>query len=58
MELNQPEGVPRWAWKLLLRLGQLKRGKVYRLTLFVLDGEPVWTLEEQGKLENERAQSA
>ena len=53
-EVEQAESVPRWAWKLLMRLGQLKRGEVYRLTLVIADGDPAWTVESVGKLENWR----
>ncbi len=53
-DVEQAQSVPRWAWKLLMRLGQLKRGEVYRLTLVIADGDPAWTVESVGKLENWR----
>jgi hypothetical protein len=53
-EVEQAESVPRWAWKLLMRLGQLKRGEVYRLTVVIAGDEPTWTVEPVGKLENWR----
>ena len=50
----EAQSVPRWAWKLLMRLGTLRRGEVYRLTLVIADGDPAWTVESVGKLENWR----
>lgn len=52
MDIMQAESMPRWAWKLLMRLAKLERGQVYRLTV-VMDGdEPVWAVEPVGRLEN------
>ena len=46
--------VPRWALKLLMRLGTLRKGEVYRLTVVMQGDEPVWTVESVGRLENWR----
>lgn len=54
-ETTQAESVPRWVWKLIMRLGQMEKGRIYRLTLVCVDDEPVWTLEPVAKLENWRA---
>lgn len=54
-ETTQAESVPRWAWKLLYRLNQMQKGRVYRLTFVCVDDEPSWVLEEVSKLENWRA---
>ena len=45
---------PQWAWKLFRRLAKLERGHAYTLTIVMLDGDPVWTLQTVGKVENER----
>jgi hypothetical protein len=50
------ESIPRWVMRLIYRLGSLEKGRVYRLTLIVSGDEPVWILENQGKLENWREQ--
>ena len=55
MEIGQAENVPRWAWKLIARLGKLERGRVYRLTIIMDGAEPCWALESAAKLENGRA---
>ena len=54
-DVEQAESVPRWAWKLLMRLGTLRKGEVYRLTVVMQGDEPVWTVEPVGRLENWRA---
>lgn len=46
--------VPGWAWKLIRRLAKLERGHAYTLTIVMLDGDPVWTVQASGKLENEQ----
>lgn len=46
----------RWQTKLALRAGQLERGNVYNLTIWVpFDcDEPVWNVVKLGKIENGR----
>lgn len=45
--------LPGWAWKLICRLSKLERGHAYTLTFFVTGDEPVWTIQNAGKLENQ-----
>ena len=47
-----PCDVPRWALRLLYRLAQLQRGQAYTLTLLMVGDEPVWTVQQMGKVEN------
>lgn len=47
-------GVPRWAIRLIHRLGMLQRGHAYTLTVIMVGDEPVWVLHPLGALENER----
>lgn len=51
---EQAQDVPRWVWRLIYRLGKLERGKAYRLTVIMLDGEPLWTIDGASNLENMR----
>ena len=44
--------MPAWVWKLIRRLAKLERGHVYTLTLVYLEGDPVWTVQAAGKVEN------
>lgn len=46
--------VPRWALRLLYRLAQLQRGQAYTLTVIMVGDEPVWTVQQMGKVENGR----
>lgn len=46
--------VPRWALRLVYRLGMLRRGEAYTLTIVMTETEPVWTVQPLGKLENSR----
>ena len=46
---------PKWFVRLALRLAQLESGRVYSLLLIVpKDGEPTWSVQGDGKLENQR----
>lgn len=47
-----PDSVPRWVWKLIRRLAQMEKGKLYRLTLINSGDEPAWVLEAVANLEN------
>lgn len=49
-----PDSVPRWVWKLIYRLGQMERGKLYRLTLVMSGDEPSWAVEAVARIENEQ----
>ncbi len=49
-----PCDVPRWALRLLYRLAQLQRGQAYTLTVVMVGDEPVWTVQQMGKVENGR----
>lgn len=46
--------VPRWALRLLYRLAQLQRGQAYTVTVVMAGDEPVWTVQQMGKVENGR----
>lgn len=47
--------LPSWAWKFIARISKLEPGEVYTVTLFLSPGgEPVWTVQPIGKLENVR----
>lgn len=46
--------VPRWALRLLYRLAQLQRGQAYTVTVIMAGDEPVWTVQQMGKVENGR----
>jgi len=39
-------------WKLIRRLAQMEKGKLYRLTLINSGDEPAWVLEAVANLEN------
>lgn len=48
-----PDSVPRWAWKLLYRLGTMEKGKLYRLTVVMAGDEPSWAIEAVARIENQ-----
>lgn len=56
MQCGQPPAcdVPRWALRLLYRLAQLQRGQAYTVTVVMAGDEPVWTVQQMGKVENGR----
>ena len=44
--------LPAWAWKFIARIAKLEHGQAYTVTVFMTDGEPVWTVQPIAKLEN------
>jgi hypothetical protein len=46
--------VPKWAMRLIYRLGMLRKGEGYLLTVLMTSDEPVWSIQPLGKLENDR----
>lgn len=52
---DDTEILPAWVWKLILRLSRLEPGNAYTVTVIMAhDGEPIWTVQPAGKVENGR----
>jgi hypothetical protein len=50
-----PAYTPRWAFKLIMRIGQLEEGQVHDITVMIpKGGEPIWAIKGSAKMENDR----
>jgi hypothetical protein len=48
-----PTYIPKWAFQLILRMGQFEVGKMYDITVMIPEGgiEPIWVIKGSAKME-------